>query len=75
MPGMDGLNLASHIKDKFSDIPVVLMTGQAKEDVMERMKGNCVDDVIFKPFRLEDILKTAEKLLGTESSEMTHQFH
>jgi len=75
MPGMDGLNLASHIKDKFSDIPVVLMTGQAKEDVMERMKGNYVDDVIFKPFRLEDILKTVQKMLGAESLEKTHQVH
>jgi CheY-like chemotaxis protein len=75
MPGMDGLNLASRIKERFPDIPVVLITGHAKEDVMERMKGNCVDDVIFKPFRLEDILKTAEKLLGAESSEKTHQVH
>jgi DNA-binding NtrC family response regulator len=75
MPGMDGCNLASRIKDRFPGIPVVLMTGQAKEDVMERMKGSSVDYVIFKPFRLEDILKTAEKLLSTESSEMTHELH
>jgi CheY-like chemotaxis protein len=75
MPGMDGWSLASRVKERFPGIPVVLMTGQAKEDVMKRMKGGSVDNVIFKPFRLEDILKTAEKLLGTESSEMTHQFH
>jgi len=76
MPGMDGLKLASRIKDKFPEIPVVLMTGQAKEVVMKRMKGgSVVDFVIFKPFRLEDILKTTEKLLGAESSEKTHQLH
>lgn len=73
MPGMDGLNLASRIKDKFFDIPVVLMTGQAKEVVMKKIKGSSVDYVIFKPFRLEDILKTTKKLLGAESSEMTHK--
>jgi hypothetical protein len=39
------------------------------------MKGNCVNDVIFKPFRLEDILKTVQKMLGAESSEKTHQVH
>jgi len=75
MPGMDGGSLASHIKDRFPDIPVILMTGHAKEAVMERMNGSSVDYVIFKPFRLEDILKTAEKLLGAESSEKTHQVH
>jgi len=75
MPGMDGWNLAYRIKKRFPGIPVVLITGYAKEAVMERMKGSSVDDVIFKPFRLEDILKTAEKLLGAESSEKTHQVH
>ena len=69
MPGEDGLNLASRIKDKFPDIPVVLMTAHAKEDVMERMKGGSVDYVIFKPFRLEDILKMVQKILGIELSE------
>jgi len=75
MPGMDGWNLASRIRNRFPSIPVVLITGYAKKDVMERMKGSSVDDVIFKPFRLEDILKTAEKMLGAESSEKTHQVH
>jgi CheY-like chemotaxis protein len=75
MPGMDGWSLASRIKDRFPGIPVILMTGYAKEDIMKRMKRGSVDDVIFKPFRLEDVLKKAEKLLGTESSEMTHQLH
>jgi len=56
MPGMDGWNLASRIKNRSPSIPVILMTGCAKKDVMERMKGSSVDYVIFKPFRLEDIL-------------------
>jgi len=75
MPGMDGWNLAYRVKERFPGLPVVLITGYAKKDVMERMKGSSVDDVIFKPFRLEDILKTAEKMLGAESSEKTHQVH
>jgi CheY-like chemotaxis protein len=75
MPGMDGWNLASRIKDRFPGTPVILMTGCEKEDVMKRMKRSSVDDVIFKPFRLEDILKTAEKMLSAEPSEKTHQLH
>jgi CheY-like chemotaxis protein len=75
MPGMDGWSLASRIKDRFPGTPVILMTGYEKKEVMERMKGSPVDYVIFKPFRLEDILKAAEKMLGAEPSEKTHQLH
>jgi CheY-like chemotaxis protein len=75
MPGMDGWNLAYRIKKRFPGIPVVLITGYAKEAVMERIKGSSVDYVIFKPFLLEDILKTVQKMLGAESSEKTHQVH
>jgi CheY-like chemotaxis protein len=75
MPGMDGWNLATRIKDKFPHIPVILMTGHANEDVMKRMKGGSVDYVIFKPFRLKDILKTAQKMLDAEPSEMMHKLH
>lgn len=75
MPGMDGWSLASRLKDKFPDIPVVLMTGHAKEAVRKRMKRSSVDYVIFKPFRLEDILDIAQKMLGAEPLEKTHQLH
>jgi len=69
MPGMDGWNLASRINDRFPNIPVMLMTGQAREDVTEKVKGSSVNSVIFKPFRLEGILKTVQKMLDTESSD------
>jgi CheY-like chemotaxis protein len=69
MPGMDGWNLASRIRDRSPDIPVVAMTGQPKEDVMERMKGNSINAAIFKPFRLEQVLEMIEKLLVAEPSQ------
>jgi CheY-like chemotaxis protein len=68
MPGMDGWNLASRIKNRSPNIPVVVMTGQPQEDVMERIKGNSFNAAIFKPFRLEQVLKMIEKLLATELS-------
>jgi CheY-like chemotaxis protein len=69
MPGMDGWNLASRIKDRSPDIPVVAMTGQPKEDVMERIKGDSFNAAIFKPFRLEQLLEMIEKLVGAEPSQ------
>jgi hypothetical protein len=42
---------------------------------MKRIKGSSIDYVIFKPFILDDILKTAQKILSVESSEKTNQLH
>jgi DNA-binding NtrC family response regulator len=68
MPGMDGWNLAFHIKERAPNTPVVMITCQEKEGVMEKIKGSCVDFVMFKPSRMEDILKTVQTMLDTRSS-------
>lgn len=69
MPGMDGCTLAVHIKDKSPNTPVVLITGSEEEAVMERLRASCVDSVIFKPFRLEDIERTVQRMIAKGSSE------
>lgn len=67
MPEMDGWNLAFHIKERAPNTPVVMITCQEKEGVMEKIKGSCVDFVMFKPSRLEDILKTVQTMSDTRS--------
>jgi CheY-like chemotaxis protein len=67
MPGMDGWTLALHVKDKSPDTPVVLVTGEEKKGIMEKLKGSCVDSVLFKPFRLEDIQEMIQKMLGNRT--------
>lgn len=69
MPGMDGWTLAFHVKDKSPDTPVVLVTGEEKNCIMEKLKGSCVDSVLFKPFRLEDIQEMVQKMLGNRTLE------
>jgi len=66
MPGMDGWTLAFHIKDKSPDTPILLVTGEEKEGIMEKLKGSCVESVLFKPFRLEDIQEMVQKMLGNK---------
>ena len=68
MPGMDGWSLALRIKEESSATPVVLMTGEAKEVVRDKLKGNCIDFIMFKPLRLKDIQKTVRAVLGIEPS-------
>lgn len=69
MPDLDGWTLALHIKDKSPNTPVVMMTGSEKEAVMERLKGSCIDSILFKPFMLEDIQETVHIMLDEKLGE------
>jgi CheY-like chemotaxis protein len=68
MPEMDGWQLASQIKQRSPDTPVMLMTGQAPAEVTSMMDAGCVDFLIFKPFRFEEIHKTMQVLLAQMAS-------
>jgi CheY-like chemotaxis protein len=63
MPGMDGFTLASNIKISSPNTPVIMITGSDESVVQERMGKGCVDRVLFKPFKLEDIYESVEVAL------------
>jgi CheY-like chemotaxis protein len=60
MPGMDGWSLAGRIK-KDSSTPVVLITASDRPSVEARLKDSAVDSVLFKPFRVEDLMTVVIK--------------
>jgi len=63
MPGMDGFQLARHVREKYPDIDVILITafGNIKQAV-EAMKIGA-SDYITKPFQPEAIRLVSEKLI------------
>ncbi|MGD9046066.1 MAG: response regulator [Desulfobacterales bacterium] len=63
MSGMNGINLANHIKEKSPSTQVVLMTGDEKEGILSRIKGTAVDQALFKPFTLAEMDVTVQGLL------------
>ncbi len=63
MPYMDGWSLASFIKDRSPDTPVVLVTGELEADVRGKLKGSCADNALFKPFSMTEVLRTANQML------------
>jgi two-component system response regulator YesN len=65
MPGMNGWSLAQQIKDKSPNTPVVLMTGSREETVEKKSLRPCVDAVMFKPFKLKEMLEMVLTLLDT----------
>jgi DNA-binding NtrC family response regulator len=68
MPRMDGWTLASHIKKYSPHTPILLITGQGKDAILEKIKGSSVDFAIFKPFTLEEIRKTVHRMLNNTLS-------
>jgi PAS domain S-box-containing protein len=63
MPVLDGLGLCRHIKDdqRTSDVPVILISGQAIEDSVEGLSAGA-DDYLSIPFRNEELLVKVARL-------------
>ena len=68
MPGMDGIDLAGHIKEKSPFAPVILMTGQDKEFSLAKIKDSSVDKTLFKPFFLSEIQEKIQSVLDRRQS-------
>jgi CheY-like chemotaxis protein len=73
MPDMDGLSLASHIKERSPSTPLILLTGSDRETVRKKAERSLVDSVIFKPFRLEDLQRTVQGALASNAEGKLHQ--
>jgi two-component system response regulator DctR len=63
MPSMDGWQLAELIKKVSNHTPIILVTGQNKDQVMDKMQCGYIDLILFKPFELDDFYKTVRASL------------
>ena len=61
MPEMDGLNLASHVKEHYPNLPVILMTGYPSVESAVVALRQKVEDYIIKPFNINQLYKTVEQ--------------
>ena len=70
MPEMDGLTLLKKIKETDSDIAIVMMTAHGDiQDAVEAMKLGAYD-YLLKPFDLEELSLTIEKLVQMQTLAM-----
>jgi CheY-like chemotaxis protein len=65
MPLMNGWELSRLVKERSPKTPVILVTGSYDEKHCEKMSMNCVDAVIPKPFRVQEVEKTIQRLLNS----------
>ncbi len=62
LPGMDGLEILGHLRQKGNTTPILLLT--ARDTVPDRVKGlrAGADDYLVKPFALDELLARIEVL-------------
>jgi CheY-like chemotaxis protein len=62
MPGITGLETLERIKEINANIPVVMITKNEAEDIMEQAIGSRIDDYLIKPVNPNQILLSLKKI-------------
>ncbi len=65
MPGKDGLTALGEIKNHNPALPVIMITKNEEETLMEEAIGAHIDDYLTKPVNPSQILLAAKKILET----------
>lgn len=66
MPGMSGLEALNQIKNAKPNLPVVMITKNEEEMIMEEAIGGKIDDYLIKPINPSQILLSVKKLLDNK---------
>ena len=67
MPGMSGLEALGLIKTNKPNVPVVMITKNEEEQIMEEAIGSKIDDYLIKPINPSQILLSVKKILDKKS--------
>src|SRR5258706_6570203 len=63
MPGLSGLELLGHIRQKFPDTPVIMISGIGDQDHAEGLIKLGAFDFLLKPFSLNVVEKSVQRAL------------
>lgn len=77
MPGLSGLDTLGLIKDKIPNIPVIMITKNEEERIMEQAIGSRISDYLIKPVNPNQILLALKKHLDIKrlvSQTSTHNY-
>jgi CheY-like chemotaxis protein len=66
MPGLSGLETLARIKAFLPNIPVVMITKNEAENIMEEAIGSQIDDYLIKPVNPNQILLTLKKIVDNK---------
>jgi CheY-like chemotaxis protein len=63
MPGLTGLETLAKIKGQYPNLPVVMITKNEAENLMEEALGSQITDYLIKPVNPNQVLLTLKKIL------------
>ena len=63
MPDYDGFYLLQTLKENYPDSKIILTTADLTIETAEKLKKFNADSVLFKPFKIEDLMDTISKVL------------
>jgi CheY-like chemotaxis protein len=66
MPGMSGLEALGLIKNSKPNLPIVMITKNEEEHIMEEAIGAKIDDYLIKPINPNQILLSIKKILDNK---------
>ncbi len=66
MPGLSGLETLTGIKARRPNLPVVMITKNEAEDLMEEAIGSQITDYLIKPVKPQQILMTIKKIVDIQ---------
>ena len=66
LPGLNGLDLASQIKQKYDQVDIIVMTGHGREFSYEKAVQKGASDMVVKPFRPEELQLRIERTLAEQ---------
>jgi two-component system response regulator PilR (NtrC family) len=61
MPGLSGLELLGHIRQMYSDTPVIMISGIGDQEHAQGLIKLGAFDFLLKPFRLDEVEKSVER--------------
>lgn len=61
MPGLSGLELLGHIRQKYATTPVIIISGISDQEHAQGLIKLGAFDFLLKPFRLEVVEKSVER--------------
>ena len=63
MPDYDGFYLLQTLKENYPDSKIIMTTADLTTETAEKLKKFNADSVLFKPFKIEDLMDTISKVL------------
>jgi len=69
MPRMDGISLINHVRTKYPDIPVIVISGMKKSDIPDIEQVQQMVAYLEKPFRETELLELIRTVLRKEAKE------